>query len=212
MNELRAFFEDLAGRWDGFQPPDRPAVLHRLLAPFAPLLSDARAVLEVGTGTGMLIPGLRERAPAARLVSIDLAGAMLRRARQRCPDAALVQADAHHPPFVASAFDVIVCHNSFPHFADKPAALRSLARALQPGGHLLILHDRSREEVNAIHSSGGPAIQHDLLPPGAETRQMLIAAGFTEVQVEDTAARYVAVGQLDQSRPLVAGQGSQADQ
>lgn len=196
MNDLRAFFEDLAGRWDEQQPTDREDVLLDLLAPFAATLGAARAVLEVGTGTGALIPCLERYAPAASTVSIDLAHAMLWRARRRCPEAALVQADVHRLPFAqrGGIFDVVVCHNSFPHFADMPSALRELTRVLTPGGRLLILHDLSREEVNAIHSSGGPAIQHDLLPPGEETRRMMLDADFQDVWVEDLPTHYAASG------------------
>lgn len=197
MNDLRAYFEDLAVRWDGLQPPDREEKLRHLLAPFAPLLGASRAILEVGTGTGALIPCLREQAPGAHLVSIDLAGEMLRRARQRCPEAGLVLADAHHLPFAAPWFDLVVCHNSFPHFADKPAALLALGDALRPGGSLLILHNLSRARVNAIHSSGGEAIQNDLLPPGEETGRMLVYAGFCDVEVEDTEEHYLVVGRRD---------------
>jgi demethylmenaquinone methyltransferase/2-methoxy-6-polyprenyl-1,4-benzoquinol methylase len=193
-NELRAYFEELATRWDGLQPPDREERLRRLLAPFAPALETSTAVLELGTGTGALIPCLWERAPGACLVSVDLAGEMLRRARQRCPDAAVVQADAHRLPFGVSRFDLVVCHNCYPHLADKAAVLRGLARALRPGGHLLILHDLSRARVNAIHSSGGPPIQNDLLPPGDETGRMLELAGFTRVRVEDTDEHYLVAG------------------
>lgn len=194
-HDLRAFFEDLAGRWDAQQPPDRQQVLRRLLVPFAAELKASRAILEVGTGTGALIPCLRECAPVARLVSIDLAHAMLCRARRRCPDAALIQADVHRLPFQwTDAFDVAICHNSFPHFADMPAALRELARVLAPGGWLLILHDLSRAQVNAIHSSAGPPIERGLLPPGEETRQMLVGTGFVGVQVTDAKDHYLAVG------------------
>jgi SAM-dependent methyltransferase len=101
---------------------------------------------------------------------------------------------AHRPPFAAPCFDLVVCHNSFPHFADKPAALNALARLLRPGGHLLILHDLSREKVNAIHSGGGAAIQNDLLPPGEETGRMLMQAGFVGVHVEDNDEHYVVAG------------------
>ena len=197
MNDLRAFFEDLAGRWDEQQPAGRQDVLLDLLAPFAATFEAARAILEVGTGTGALIPCLQTYAPTAWLASIDLAHAMLWRARRRCPEAVLIQADVHRLPFArhGGAFDVVVCHNSFPHFADMPAALHELARVLAPGGRLLILHDLSREEVNAIHSSGGPAIEHDLLPPDEETRQMLLDAGFGDVWVEDLPAHYIASGQ-----------------
>jgi ubiquinone/menaquinone biosynthesis C-methylase UbiE len=194
VDDLRTYFEELAGRWDSFQPPDREEVLHRLLVPFAPLLGTSGAILEVGTGTGALIPCLQECAPGALLVSIDLAGEMLRGARLLCADATVVQADAHRPPFAALGFDLVICHNSFPHFADKPAALNALARLLRPGGYLLILHDLSREKVNVIHSGGGAAIQNDLLPPGEETGQMLVRAGFGDVEVEDSDERYVVAG------------------
>ena len=118
---------------------------------------------------------------------------MLRRARRRCPDADLVQADVHRLPFQRTGvFDLAVCHNSFPHFADMPSALRELARVLAPGGWLLILHDLSREQVNAIHGGAGPPISHDLLPPAEDARGMLLEAGFSDVWVEDTPAHYLA--------------------
>ena len=53
--------------------------------------------------------------------------------------------------------------------------------------------------MNAIHSGVGEPIQHDLLPPGEETRRMLIRAGFVDVQVEDTEDHYVAVGRPDKT-------------
>ncbi|MBN1955271.1 MAG: class I SAM-dependent methyltransferase [Anaerolineae bacterium] len=204
MNDLRAFFEDLATRWDAQQPHDRQEVLRLLLAPFAAELGAAQAILEIGCGTGALVPCLRERAPAVRLVSIDLAHAMLWRAWQRCPGAVLVQADVHRLPFAlpggAAAFDLAVCHNSFPHFADAPSALRELARVLVPGGFLLVLHDLGREQVNAIHSRAGPPVQHDWLPPGEEMRRLLRQGGFRGLQVQDAADRYVAVGRRNGGR------------
>ncbi len=81
--DSRAFFEDLASRWDAQQPENREAVLHNLLRPFAEQLHAARAILEVGTGTGQLILCLRAYAPTARLISINLAHAMLSQAQQR---------------------------------------------------------------------------------------------------------------------------------
>jgi ubiquinone/menaquinone biosynthesis C-methylase UbiE len=199
VSDLRDYFEQLAQSWDDLQPANRGEVLSNLLTPFESLLSSSRAILELGTGTSALRIPLQQRAPRASIVSIDLAGAMLERARRRCPTAILVQADVHHLPFRFTSpthpgFDLVVCHNSFPHFADKPAALAEVARILRPGGSLLILHDLSREEVNAIHSQGGEAIRNDLLPPGAETGRMLDEAGFTHVKVEDTKELYVVTG------------------
>jgi len=194
MDNLRAFFEDLALRWDDQQPPDRAIVLHKLLSPFASILRNSHTILEVGTGTGALIPRIRERAPYASLISIDLAAEMLIRAKMRSSDSDIVQADAHKPPFPSSTFDLVICHNSFPHFTDKQIALDSIAATLLPGGHLLILHDLSRQEVNHIHSNGGEAIKDDLLPPGDETMRLLLKSGFEAIQVEDTPDHYLVFG------------------
>ncbi|MBN2007017.1 MAG: hypothetical protein JXA21_26945 [Anaerolineae bacterium] len=42
-----------------------------------------------------------------------------------------MQTDVHHLPCAThrAVFDVVVCHNSFPHFAQIPLALREVRRA-----------------------------------------------------------------------------------
>jgi len=194
MNAARDFFETLAAEWDALQSPERGQRLRRILVPFVPILRDARSILEVGTGTGALVPLLRERAPLARLTAIDLAQAMLTRARDRNASASFAQADAHRLPSAAASFDLVVCHGSFPHFADKSAALSEIKRALKPGGHMLILHDIGREQVNAIHRNAqSAAIHHDLLPNDDAMRALLAQAGFDAVQVEDAPEHYSAL-------------------
>ena len=193
MSSLRAYFDQRAPTWDSAQPPDRDERLWALLAPFARELAAARAILEIGTGTGALIPLLAERAPAARLTSVDLAHAMLLHARARRPGAWLVEADVHRLPFAAGrSFDLAICHNSFPHFADRRAALAELRRVLRPAGSLLILHNLGRERVNAIHRAAGGPIAHDWLPPGDELARLLAETGWRDIQVEDAPERYTA--------------------
>lgn len=190
MDQLRAFFEELALEWDGQQPPDRVEILTRLLMPFDDCFSGM--ALDVGTGTGALIPILWERYPGCRIVSLDLATEMLRRARRRCPQADLTQADVHTLPFRTGAFQTVVCHNSFPHFWRKQDALRELRRVIVPGGILLILHDLGREEVNAVHQSARSSIIHqDLLPTAVELTKYLEEAGFSQDCLEDCADHFV---------------------
>jgi ubiquinone/menaquinone biosynthesis C-methylase UbiE len=201
LDGRRAFFESLAEVWDSQQLPNRGEVLRRMLAPYAAELRVAKAILEVGTGTGALIPLLQASATAARLISIDMAGAMLQHARRRCPDALLVQCDVHRLPFasgsIESGFDWVICHNSFPHFEDPFSAAADMARVLCRGGHLLIVHDLGREQVNAIHR-GIPNrfVKDDLLPGGVELAGMLARRGFTILQVEDSASRYAVHAQM----------------
>ncbi len=201
MDTLREFFDHLADEWDAQQPPDREEKLRDLLTPFRPLLQEARGVLEIGTGTGALIPLLREAAPTARILSVDLSHRMLQYARRRCPWASLLQADARHLPLTPQAVDLVVCHNAFPHFQDKPATLMELARVLAEGGHLLILHDLGRERVNAIHQGVGGVIGNDLLPSGGELGRMLTEAGLSPIHIRDDPEQYWGVGQKAISPP-----------
>ncbi len=119
---------------------------------------------------------------------------MLRRAQAREGGALLAQADVHRLPFPTGTFDVVICHAVFPHFADKRRALAELRRALWPGGQLLILHDTSRETVNAIHREAGETVRHDLLPPPWELEALLQAVGFTGVQGEEDEDYYLVMG------------------
>jgi demethylmenaquinone methyltransferase/2-methoxy-6-polyprenyl-1,4-benzoquinol methylase len=193
INAVRQFFEDHAPTWDDRMPADIVAILQRFTAPTAGIFSTVHSILEIGTGTGAFVPVLREYAPDARLVSIDIALGMLQMARRRCPPECYIQADVHHLPVAAVQFDLVVCHNSFPHFADKSRALREMGRILQAGGKLMILHNNSRTFVNKIHRQAGDPIADDLLPPGEELSQWLMEAGYQDVQVDDTPVHYIAI-------------------
>jgi demethylmenaquinone methyltransferase/2-methoxy-6-polyprenyl-1,4-benzoquinol methylase len=202
LDPLRSFFEKLALSWDASQPPDRDEILDRLVAPFHEALNHRGSLLEVGTGTGALIPILKQYCPDSRLVSIDLAGQMLVRAKMRACGAKLVQSDIHHLPFQPNSFNAVICHNSFPHFWGKPEALLEIKRTLRPQGKVLVLHDLSRERVNDIHrNASNPIIHKDLLPEGYELAQMLEMAGYQPLLVEDIEEHYVVYGELKNSKP-----------
>jgi demethylmenaquinone methyltransferase/2-methoxy-6-polyprenyl-1,4-benzoquinol methylase len=196
IDPIRAYFEELADRWDAIQPPNRADLLREFITPMAAEFTDADLILEIGTGTGALIPIMRQCAPHAWLVSIDVAYKMVEHAKARTADAPLLQADVHALPFEqGGAFDLVLCHNSFPHFADKPAALAEMRRVLRPTGWLYIVHSAGRERINAIHRQASPAIQNDLLPPGPQLAAMLSAAGFDGVTVEDAEDHFIAKAQ-----------------
>lgn len=129
MNDaIRQFFEDHAPTWDDRMPDDLHAVLRAFATPMAGTFNAAHSILEIGTGTGAFVPIMREYAPQARMVCMDLAHTMLDGARRRCPAERFVQGDVHRLPVAAGCFDLVVCHNSFPHFGDKPQALREMKR------------------------------------------------------------------------------------
>jgi ubiquinone/menaquinone biosynthesis C-methylase UbiE len=191
MDSRHEYFELLASEWDALQSPQRHDRLRQILSSFDPFLCSARSILEVGTGTGALLPHLLEFAPRAMITAIDLANAMLTRAQIRTATPLFAQADVHALPFSADEFDAIICHGSFPHFRNKPGALGELKRTLVAGAPLIIFHGSSRETINGIHEHARDDVIHgDLLPCGQEMCEMLGRAGFVKVTVHDEENSY----------------------
>jgi len=151
-------------------------------------------VLDVGTGTGVFLPFILKRVGGqGRLVALDLAEEMLRRARAKgfSRNIEYLQADIASPPLSDEAFDAVVCYSSFPHFQNKPKALKEANRLLKKGGKLFICHTSGRSEINDIHRQI-PLLANDILPGADEMATMLSAAGFAPIEVYDGSDSYFA--------------------
>jgi ubiquinone/menaquinone biosynthesis C-methylase UbiE len=191
LNPSRLFFEHLAAEWDDRQPPERQKKLNSLFSRFDTFIQNAELVLEMGTGTGGLLPILKKRYTKPEFIQIDFANAMLQRAQKNHNGDQLVQADAHELPFSDKTFSVVICHNSFPHFKEKMIALKGMRCVLKPGGTLFILHEQSREKVNYIHQHAlAKEIHQDLLPDGEEIKILMQQTGFLPVIIEDYEDHY----------------------
>jgi ubiquinone/menaquinone biosynthesis C-methylase UbiE len=129
-NRLRytvwAPFYDLAGR--GFDPFRRRSLQ----------LLDLRAgerLLLVGAGTGGDLPYV----PAGvRAVATDLTPAMLERARPKAAAARLAVMDGHRLAVRPDAFDAAALHLILAVIPDPAACLRETARAVRPGGRIVV--------------------------------------------------------------------------
>ncbi len=163
MDAWRLFFEHLAAEWDARQPADREEKLDQLITAFDGPITAAKTILDVGTGTGGLLPILRKHNPAAKIIQVDFASAMLLRAQANRNGDQLVQADAHQLPFGPGSFDVVVCHNSFPHFRYKKQALSVPAQCAASGDHcscctrLAGKGQRGSQKSRGRGDSSGPA-------------------------------------------------------
>ena len=108
-----------------------------LLARLAPLLIEARTIIDLGAATGAANRALEKRFKGASVISIDLAHGMLRKARQKrswLSKAAFAQASADALPFPNESIDVIFSNLLLP-WADDPALIFSeVARVLRKGG------------------------------------------------------------------------------
>ena len=199
MDDRKGFFDRHAATWDEHLGLNEQASRLRDLAS-AFELNPGDRVLDVGTGTGVLLPILRQRiGPHGRLLAIDFSLKMLAQARERRngTQAAFVNAGVGMIPFRAGEFDRVTCFAAFPHFPDKPRALSEMARVLDSGGLLVIAHLKSAEEINLYHSSVGGAVAHDHLPEPGMLRGLMSAAGLERIAIVNEPGRFVAKGWRD---------------
>jgi SAM-dependent methyltransferase len=132
---LAAYFDRCAaeGAMAGFSTEEE-ARIERLLALWN--LRPGERVVEPGCGAGRLTERLaRAVGPEGHVLAFDISRGMIERAQERGLPAqvTLAVADVAGIPAADASFDVAICFNAFPHFADPAKALSELARVLVPG-------------------------------------------------------------------------------
>ncbi len=189
---LRAYFNERAAIWDE-TVTERDTTRLEQMAERLELMPGAM-VLDVGTGTGVFLPYLLdELGDGGRVIALDVAEEMLKLARAKgfSGNVDYLHADVANVPLDDEVVDFVVCYSSFPHFQDKLGVLIEIKRVIKSGGKLLICHTSSRTAINEIHRQIR-ALKNDLLPDGDEMKSLLLAAGFTEIKVEDDSDSYLA--------------------
>lgn len=190
----RQYFNNRAAHWDETERSNAPAQLQAMAVKldFPP---DAQ-VMDVGTGTGIFVPYIRSKLNGdGRVVCVDYAFQMLEIALEKNGNSRVeyVCAEIETVGFRAGIFDAVVCYSTFPHFHDKPLALRTIFALLRPSGQVFICHTASWEFINDIHR-GIPDFTDHLIPPNDEMRAMMGAVGFTDIDIDEDETYYLASG------------------
>lgn len=188
---LREFFDRAAAHWDE-QVTVNPAFLARVVE--VACLGPGDSVLDVGCGTGVLLPHLLDRVgEKGRVYALDISPLMLERARARCPRAVCLCAPAEAIPLPAGSCRAVVCYSAFPHFPDQGRALAEMARVLAPGGRVVVAHAESRQAINDLHRRLGGPVAHHLLPDEATMGRLVARAGLRVISFSDGPGGYLLV-------------------
>jgi SAM-dependent methyltransferase len=175
-------FDRLAARYDELRPVDEQwwEVYDSLVR-----LGELRGqrILEVGCGTGRLAHALEDR-ERARVWAVDVAPAMVERAKQLGVNARVARAEAL--PFKAGWFDAVVMRMVL-HLVDRPRALEQAARVLRPQGRIVIATEdpASFDDVwFARFFPSVPTIERLRFPSREVLTAELAAAGFGPIRIE----------------------------
>jgi len=144
---VRRSFEQAAATYDAAAVLQNE-VCRRMLARLDYIKVDPAAILDAGSGTGNAAAGLLARHPRARVIALDLALEMARRARARRrwwrrilerggTRLAAVCGDMEHLPFAAGAAGMIWSNLALQWVNDPRRAFAEMHRVLVPGGLLM---------------------------------------------------------------------------
>jgi ubiquinone/menaquinone biosynthesis C-methylase UbiE len=179
------FFDRHARQWDDLARTLLPVpdYRERLLA----LVPQGGVTMEVGLGTGGLLPALAAR--AARVIGVDHSPAMLEEARRRLAVAGLAGIDLRlgemtHLPLPDNGAGCAVLNMVLHHAADPAAVLREIRRILAPGG-VLVLADLARHEREWLRDQ---LADQWLGFDASELLAWLAEAGFSETNLESVVA------------------------
>jgi len=192
--QLQDYFDQLVPNWDREVTPERLECLSNIIQELDIKLGSH--VLDIGSGTGILLPFLIEAVGGeGRIIALDLSAKMLHEAKAKGFQSIVdfVQADAVAIPLPHNCIDLAICNSVFPHFNNKAKALKEIARALKSNGQLVICHTASRDAINQLHQSIGGMVGADLLPDETELRELIGQIGLTVTSLEDNPKRYLVI-------------------
>ena len=190
----REYFNGLATDWDSiYSSPDLQDFLRTFVPRFG--LKYGQKVLDLGTGTGVLIPHLLTAVgPSGFIIAVDFAENMATTFRSKyshLKKTAILLGDAEQRGFRDRSFDAVTCLGLIPHLLDRERALREINRVLTPYGTLVIAHALGSAELRMHHKEAGTAVADDDLPSETEMRKLLSNAGFNVNLFEDRPGCYL---------------------
>ena len=107
-------------------------------------LSPNAMVLDVGTGTGAILPYLASKLDGGKAIGVDFSGAMIERANARIRkhglrNAEAVVGDVTGLKYPDAHFDAALATFAFTSFPEPEKAMREVARVLKPGARFSVL-------------------------------------------------------------------------
>jgi ubiquinone/menaquinone biosynthesis C-methylase UbiE len=194
MISRQSFFNDVAETWDSrFYTPKLIDFLEQIVPTFR--IKQGQKVLDVGTGTGVLISFLlKSVGSTGHITAVDYAQKMAVVCSVKFSQFSNVNVmveEVENLSFPSQSFDAITCFGLFPHLENKKQALCEMNRVLRPRGRLIIAHALSSAEIASHHHNASSAVADDILPKEQSMRKLLKETGFSGIQITDNPGCYL---------------------
>ncbi len=187
------FFDNLAPSWDDNEIRSTPERVKDILAKLP--IAGGMDVIDLGTGTGVLVPYLSEMVgPAGHVTAIDLSEGMLNIARQKygkLPNVEFLKLDFEEEQ-IPGKYDVALLYSVYPHLHAPADTLEWLFKMnMKQDGAIVIAFPSDEKFINNIHHE--KKAEHDHLPPAKMLAEMIRHWGFKATVAADTPDEYIII-------------------
>ncbi|MDE6005981.1 MAG: class I SAM-dependent methyltransferase [Muribaculaceae bacterium] len=187
------FFDRLASSWDANEVRSTPERVRSILGKI--LIGEGMEVLDLGTGTGVLLPYLSKIVgPSGRVMGIDLSEGMLSLARKKYGElgnVALEKLD-FEVDLIPGVYDVVMLYSVYPHLHSPIETMERLFKLnLKPGGIIVIAFPSDEKFINAIHHERKSESGH--LLAACELAKEIESYGLSAEVLADTSDEYIII-------------------
>jgi ubiquinone/menaquinone biosynthesis C-methylase UbiE len=188
---------------------DHTAVNRLFVADFLAVWNRSGPILDLGTGTAQIPIEFCRQSPRGQIIAVDLAVAMIARAKQNVERAGLthriepVLANARGFDRPASSFSAIISNSIVHHIPEPRTIFAEIARLAAPGATLFIrdlMRPASRAELDALvvtYAAGANDHQRRMFAESlhaaltvAEVRERVAESGYDPQTVTATSDRH----------------------
>ena len=140
-------FSELAHLFDPPLPEGVPLRLEKIVA--SADIAQGDVILDVGTGTGILIPLIQPLNPK-KIFACDLSKVMLARLKEHYKDVETILADVRDLTFPDLSIDVVFINACYPNIVDKRGAFTNISRMMKKDGRMVISHPMGKSFVDLL--------------------------------------------------------------
>jgi ubiquinone/menaquinone biosynthesis C-methylase UbiE len=169
----RDFFAQLIHVFDPPLPEGVPERLDEIVA--SARIGEGNTVLDVGTGTGILIPLIKAYKPAL-IYACDLSDVMLTHLKKRYPYARTLRADVRDLDLPSRSVDVVFLNACYPNITDKQRSFQNISRMIKWSGRVVVSHPMGKSFIDSLKERSPFPL--DDFPDKAEAQTLFEPYGF----------------------------------
>ena len=189
INKLqRDFFSELIHVFDPPLPEGVPERLEKIVA--SAKIAKGDVVLDVGTGTGILIPLIQLYEPKT-IYACDLSDVMLAHLQEQYPYAKTIAEDVRDLRLPDESIDVVFLNACYPNIVDKDRSFENISRMMKPGGRVVISHPLGKSFIELLKEKSPFPL--DDFPEKAEAKALLEPYEFYIQEFIDEPKLYILV-------------------